>query len=137
MNWRLILILSTPGVVMGVAAVWGLTQGREAPFWLAIGLVTALLIARKAPGEPFQHGLLAGIFTAVVAGLIQVTLFDTYLANNDQTAASLDDLPMSPRLFFLFVATPIVAVSSWGALGAVSWLISKLFRKKPVSTASA
>ena len=57
MNWKLILQLSLFGLAMGLATVFFISSSAEPFFWLAIFIASAYLIATRAPGRYFLHGL--------------------------------------------------------------------------------
>src|SRR2546430_17102735 len=61
LDWRLILELSLFGLAMAVATVFVIPSSVEPIFWLAIFVVCAYLIAKRAPGKFFLHGFLVSL----------------------------------------------------------------------------
>ena len=130
MNWKSTLMLSGIGVLMGLAAVFGLTRSLEGPLWLVIGVGCSLWIARRLV-RPFLHGFWVGLVGGAAATVIQAVFYSTYLERNPGQAVSVQDLPwnLSPRAFVLAVA-PVSGLMSGLMLGLLSWLSSKLIGKK-------
>ena len=65
MNWKLVFQLSLFGLAMALATVFWIPSRLEPFFWLVIFLLSASLIATRAPSRPFLHGLLLGIANCV------------------------------------------------------------------------
>ena len=72
MNWKLILLLSLFGLAMGIATVFFIPSNIEPVFWCIIFLICAWIIAKRARGHFFLHGLLVSIVNSVwiVSGLV-------------------------------------------------------------------
>ena len=135
MNWKLTLLLSLFGVVMGFASIFGWIQGLEPFLWPLIGITCAIWIATKAPARHFLHGFLVGLIGGGVAPLIQALFFDTYIAHSREFAESLSRLPsgLRPRAF-VFLLVPIIALISAGLLGFLAWLAAKIIRRPPTTS---
>src|SRR5713226_7636573 len=131
MNWRLIFGLSLFGLAMAFATVFVIPSNIEPFCWLAIFLICAYIIARRAPGKYFLHGLLVSIVNSVWITAAHVLLFDQYVATHAKEAAMMQSLPMAPRVMVV-VTGPIVGVVSGLVLGLFAWIASKLVSKNAI-----
>ena len=84
MNWKLIFALSLFGVAMAVASLFGLTGRAEPLLWLVIFIVYAWLIAKRASGKYFLHGLLVSVLNSIWITAIHAGFFSMYVANNPE-----------------------------------------------------
>jgi len=75
MNWKLILQLSLFGLAMAFATVYVIPSSVEPFLWLPIFVLCAWLIAKRAPGKVFLHGLLLGIMNSIWITAAHVLLF--------------------------------------------------------------
>jgi hypothetical protein len=116
MNWKLILQLSLFGLAMAVGTVFIIPSRIEPLFWLAIFVVCAYVIATKAPGRYFLHGLMTSIVNSIWITATHVILFDTYIANHPREAEMMTKLPLSPKVMMLCTG-PIIGVISGLVLG--------------------
>ena len=131
MDFRRVMGLASLGLLVGVGGVLGvIPAGTELWLWIAIAIVASVVIARGVSTRHFANGFLTGFVGELLACLVQLLWFDTYLARNPAAAQSFGQLPpgMSPRLFVL-VLTPIVAIVYGLALGAVCWLVARVVRR--------
>jgi hypothetical protein len=130
MNWRLIFALSLFGLAMAVATVYVIPSKIEPIFWLAIFLVCAYVIAKRAPGKYFLHGLCVSLVNAVWITTAHIVLFKDYLPRHPQEAAMMAKMPMpdAPRLMMLMTG-PVVGVVSGIILGLFAFVASKLVKK--------
>ena len=101
MNWKLILSLSTIGVLMGIAGRVGLTGGIEGILWIVIGIVCAIQIAKRVAGEHFLHGFMVGL----IGGLVM------------------------PLLWNGILLAPFISLVSGIVFGLFSWVAGKIVRK--------
>lgn len=132
MNWKLVLLLSTFGLAMGIATVSLVPSTIEPLFWLVIFVICAYLIARYAPGKHFLHGLFVSIFNSVWITLAHASMFYTYAANHPEYMQMVDGLPPAlsghpQRLMFLI--GPVSGLIFGLILGLFSWLASRLVRR--------
>src|SRR5579864_7856394 len=118
MRWPLIFGLSLFGLAMAVGTISEIPSGAEPVFWLAIFLVCAALIARRAPRLVFLHGLALGLVNSVWVTAAHVLLLPTYLANHPREAAMSASMPFPahPRVMMLIVG-PIVGIVSGAVIG--------------------
>jgi hypothetical protein len=133
MNWKLILLLSMFGLAMAIATVFAIPPKIEPLFWLAIFLVCAALIAKRAPGRYFLHGLCVSLVNCLWITSAHVLFFDTYAAGHPEEMARSASAPLPPRLLMLVVG-PVIGVVSGVVLGLFSLVASKLM--KPAAPAS-
>ncbi len=113
MNWKLIFQLSLFGLCMGLATVFVIPSNIEPLFWLAIFLFCAYVIATRAPGRYFLHGLCVSLVNSVWITASHVLLFDHYIANHPQEAAMMTSMPMpdAPRLMMIMMGSVIGLIS--------------------------
>ena len=135
MNWKLILQLSMFGLAMGIATVFVIQSNIEPLFWLAIFIVCAYLIATRAGGKPFAHGLLVGLVNSVWVTASHVLLFDQYIANHPREAAMMTSMPMpdAPRLM-MAITGPVIGLVSGIVLGLFALIASKLLGRRRAPT---
>ncbi|TAL66801.1 MAG: hypothetical protein EPN82_16910 [Bacteroidetes bacterium] len=131
MNYKLILLLSLFGLSMAIATVFVIPSNIEPLFWLAIFLICAYLIAKKAPGKYILHGFLVSLVNCVWVTGAHILLFNSYLANHPSEVEMMNKMPIhgSPRLMML-ITGPIIGIISGLILGLLSFIASKIFKKK-------
>jgi hypothetical protein len=130
-NWGLILQLSLFGLVMAFATVFIVPSNVEPLVWLVIFVICAFLIAKRAPGKVFLHGLLLGVANSVWITGVHVALFDQYLAHHAREAAMMKTMtvPIPPRLLMACVG-PIVGVVSGVIIGLFAVVVGLIARPK-------
>jgi hypothetical protein len=131
LDFRLVLALSMFGLVMGIATVFVIPSTIEPIFWLAIFLVCAYTIARRAPRAFFLHGFLVSLVNSVWITSAHIALVDSYLARHANEAAMMAKMPMpdSPRLMMLMTG-PAVGLVSGLVLGLFSFIAGKLVKRR-------
>lgn len=89
--------------------------------------VCGFLIAVRAPGRFFLHGLLVGIANSVWVTASHIALFDTYIAHHPNEAAMMASMPLptSPRLM-MGLTGPVIGVLSGLVLGLIAVVARKL-----------
>jgi len=129
MNWKLIVQLSLFGLAMAIGTVYFIPSNIEPFFWLAIFIVCAFIIAKRAPGRHFLHGLALGLVNCVWVTAAHVGLFATYIANHPREANMMMNMPLPthPRLMMLIIG-PVVGVISGVVIGVFAWIASKLVK---------
>ncbi len=60
MDWTLIILLSSFGIIMGALSVKGFTNKLEPFLWLLFGIITSLVLSKNIDHNTFLHGLLIG-----------------------------------------------------------------------------
>lgn len=134
MNWKLVFSLSLFGLVMAFGTVYVIASNVEPIFWLAIFLLCALVIAKRAPGSLFLHGLMVGIVNSVWVAGAHVLLFARYIAGHNKEAAMMTSMPLSnhPRVMMMIVG-PVIGVVSGAIIGVLALALSKLVMRHPVT----
>jgi hypothetical protein len=125
MNGKLVLALSMFGLVMGIATVFVIPSAVEPFCWLAIFVVCAIVIARRAPSRPFLHGLLVGVMNSVWITGAHLILFDAYVARHAREAAMLAEAPL-PAHALMAITGPAIGVISGVVLGGLALLAKRL-----------
>jgi len=125
MNAKLVLQLSLFGLVMAIATVFVIPSTVEPVCWLVIFPVCAYLIARRAPGSYFLHGLLLGLLNSVWITSAHVLLFDQYIARHQREAEMMAQMPLAPKAMML-VTGPIVGVVSGIVLGILALVVHRI-----------
>jgi hypothetical protein len=111
MNWKIILLLSLFGPVMGIASLTGWIQFFVLYLWTVIGILCAFVVAWRAaaPSKLFLQGLIIGLLSTLASSVICVLFFDTYLQNNTTTATILErqNVFFSLKSFAFITSIPI------------------------------
>ncbi len=128
MNWKLVLALSMFGLVMGIATVFVIPSSIEPLFWLAIFVTCAVVIAKRAPGKYFLHGLCTSLVNSVWITAAHVAFFDAYIARHAREAAMSAQMG-SPRMMMVLTG-PIVGLVSGLVLGLFAFVAGKLLAPK-------
>jgi hypothetical protein len=128
MNWPLVLKLSLFGLAMAVATVFVIPSSLEPIFWLVIFIICAVVIARRAEGRNFVHGLLVGIVNSVWVTGAHVLLFDTYVANHQAEAQAMSTMPLPPRVMMAVIG-PVIGVVSGVVIGILAVIAAKILRR--------
>lgn len=138
MNWKLIFQLSLFGLAMAFATVFVVPSNVEPLLWLPIFILCAYLIATRAGGNPFVHGLMVGIVNSIWITAAHVLLFDQYVARHAKEAAMMAQMPngISPRIMMACIG-PIVGIVSGIVLGLFSLVAAWLVRRGSKGTAAA
>jgi hypothetical protein len=127
MNWKLIAGLSALGLLMGSGSVLGATGEAEPLLWLAVAVVCALTVARKAPVAHYRHGFLVGVSCVLIASCLELLFFDAYLAANPDRAEMLERLPGTLDAWtYQLLLAPVFAALFGMVWGALSWLARRL-----------
>jgi hypothetical protein len=137
MSWKLILGLSMFGLAMAIGTVYVISGRLGGPLWLAIFVICAVAIARRAPGRFFLHGFLVGLTNWMWVAGAHVMLIDTYRARHPIESIAMPTLPslLAPvvRLMRRF-ELPIPGASGL-IIGLLSWIASKIPARRKASRA--
>jgi hypothetical protein len=130
MNGKLILSLSLFGLAMAIATVYFIPTGTEPVFWLPIFAISAFVIARRAPGLFFLHGLSVGLTNWIWVTGAHIILWDTFLARHAEEAAAMRAVPVPDLLRRYDLPVP---GASGIVIGLLSWIASKIpsLRRRP------
>ena len=134
MNWKLIFSLSLFGLVMAFGTVYVIASNVEPIFWLAIFLVCALVIAKRAPRSYFLHGLMVGVVNSIWVTGAHVFLFARYVAGHHKEAAMMASMPLPthPRVMMLIVG-PAIGVVSGAIIGVLALGLGKIVTRRPAT----
>lgn len=127
MDWKVIIILSAIGLIMGLLSVKGFTQKLEPFLWLLFGIATSLVLSKNIDNKTFLHGLLIGLAWGIINGLTQSVFFDTYLANNPQLQQNFQKTTFMQPKYFVLVTGPIIGLITGLVLGGLSLLFKKVW----------
>jgi hypothetical protein len=123
MSWKLIFGLSLFGLAMGFAPIGPIPQGIEPHLWLGIFVMSALVIAKRAPGRYFLHGLSVSLISSVWVTAAHVALFDHNVAIHGRVLAMTAQAGQPPLV--LILGGPVVGIAAGLMLGALAWGVSK------------
>lgn len=124
MRWSLVGALSLFGLAMGVATVFVIPSKIEPVFWLGIFVFCAWVIAKRAPGKYFMHGLCTSLVNSVWITSAHIALFDAYVARHADEAKMMASMPASGRVMMLMTG-PVVGLVSGVVLGLFAYVASK------------
>ena len=131
MNWELIFSLAAFAIAMGVASVFGYTQGIELYCWLVIACICAFVLARSVVHKLFLHGLLVGIAQGIINGIVQSSFYNTYLQNNPQVAEQMRQNPFPfPPSVFVLLSSPFIGAVYGVVVGLLTMILVKVMRKR-------
>lgn len=128
MNWRLVLALSMFGLAMGIATVFIVPSTVEPIVWMAIFITCAVIIARRAPGKFFLHGLCVSLLNSVWITGAHILLFDAYAARHAREIAMSSGTPLGPR-GMMAVMGPLIGLASGLILGLFAFVAAKIMRR--------
>lgn len=135
MNWSLVGLLSSLGLLMAALSTRGLTRGIEQYLWIILALFATLVLARNLGQRHFTHGLLVGIAWGLTNCLVQVAFFEVYARNNPDLAKQFAAAPQNPRLMFLMMG-PLIGLVTGLVLGSMGWLAHKAIPPSTTQSAS-
>jgi len=135
LNWRLILAFASLGPALGLASVYGITDGLETPIWLLLAIATAIGLGRRAPRQAFLHGVLTGVLAAGSVPLVHAALLPTYLAHSAAFAEQMSQVPARPGpRAVLLLSAPLWAAAGGLGLGVSAWAAGRVFARGGGST---
>ena len=117
MNWKLIFALS----------LFGLGY-LEPLLWLIIFIMYAWLIATRAPGKYFLHGLLVSVVNSIWITAIHVIFFSTYARSNPGFVQSAPP-GWNPRLMMIIFG-PLFGLLFGLVAGLFASIASKIVSKR-------
>ncbi len=127
MDWTLIALLSSFGIIMGVLSVKGFTQKLEPYLWFLFGVISAVVLSKNIDHKTFLHGLLIGLLWGIINGLTQSSFFDTYLLNNPSLQEGFKKTTFIQPRYFVLITGPIIGIISGLVLGGLTLLFKKLW----------
>jgi hypothetical protein len=127
MNWTLILLLSSFGLVMGLLSIKGYTQRIEPFLWLFFAIITAIILSKNTDNKTFLHALLIGLFWGILNGITQSAVFDQYLANNPNIQKRFNQSTFIKPRYFVMVTAPVIGLITGLVLGGLTLLLKKIW----------
>jgi hypothetical protein len=124
MSWKLVFGLSLFGLAMGIATVFVIPSDIEPFVWLGLLVVCSVLIAKRAPGKYFVHGLCVSLLNSVWITGAHLALFDKYVAGHAREAAMVAKMGGSLQMM-MAVSGLIAGLASGIVLGLCAWVLSK------------
>lgn len=133
MQWKLLLALSTLGLVSGLIALFG-WWAAMGPYPYAIGfMICTFALATKVENKHALHGLILGLLIGAVEALVGQLFVNTYLDHNlDQAEAYM----WSFGRFFVLIGL-ISGVVYGVVLGLTGWVIGRVSRTRRVQSRAA
>lgn len=127
MSWKLVFGLSLFGLAMGIARVLAIPLHVEPYAWLAVFVVSAIAIAKRAPARYFLHGLCVSLLDAAWVTIAHVALFDRYVAGHGHEAALAEQYAslVGSTKIVMAITGPVVGVASGIVLGLLAYVMSK------------
>ena len=131
-NWKLIFQLSIFGLIMAIATISLIPQNIEPYIWIAVMIVIAIIVAKKAPGKYFLHGFFVSIFNCVWITIAHVLFASTYLPNHPQYQQMIAGMPdmmrNHERITMIVLALPF-GIGFGLVLGLFCFIASKIVKK--------
>lgn len=87
MNWKLILLLSLSGILIGLANVYVIPAKYSAVVEMPVYLGCAYVLARVQERKHFVHGVVVGVICAILATAVRIVLVEQYLTHQYVDAA--------------------------------------------------
>ncbi|HXG01250.1 MAG TPA: hypothetical protein VNL69_10690 [Bacteroidota bacterium] len=130
MQWKTVVTLGVFGLLMGIASVFGYTEGAETVLWIAIALFAAYWLEKHVEQRLLVHGICAGVLIGFINSIVQAAFFSSYLANNPLAAKGFVDTGgVAPRVFVVVVGTLIGFVYGL-VLGGLALAARKLLARR-------
>lgn len=130
MHWRLIALLGSWGLVMGLlTSLVGISPMIEPFLWFgAYAIWIPVIVWRRAPA--FETGLAASLLSGVLVGPVQAALMTPYLANNPGYAELFEGTRR--ELAIGMVSQGVVAGFVFGlGVGGLTWLVARVTGRTP------
>ena len=131
MNWKLILLLSSFGLLIGVASLFGFTHGIEPLLWLLIFLLYAWWIANNCNRLHFIHAFLASVLDGTWIAIIHFIFFSTYIRHNPEVLERFKTLPPGVNLRVLtLVMGPLVGAIFGVVAGLFAYVVWRIIKRR-------
>jgi hypothetical protein len=140
MRWGLVLSLSMFGLAMALGTVAVIPARLGGPLWIAIFIITSIIIAKRADGRFFLHGFVVGLVNWAWVTASHVVFHATYVAHHASDIATRQayTLPAMPAPIaaiigpaFAFLQTYDAPIPGLSAIiyGTLSWAGAKWLRR--------
>lgn len=127
-NWKLILLLSLFGLMMGLVSISFASSNIEPLLWFIIFPICAFIIAKKSPGRYFLHGVFLGILNSIWITVVHIIFLDAYIKHHPDEATMIINSTNSPIIVML-VTGLIVGVVSGIIFGLFALILYKTIKK--------
>ncbi len=126
-NWKIVLILSSFGIVMALLSVFGNVKGSyELVLWALLAIVSSYMIAKKGGRLPFIEGVTTGVLSGILNSAVQFFFFRQYILNNPGKLEQFREIPLEmPAQYLILFTGPIIGL----IYGIILGIISTSFRK--------
>jgi hypothetical protein len=132
MNWKLIFQLSVFGLIMAFGTISLIPEMIEPAFWAAIFIFCAYIIARRASGKYFWHGLFLGLANCVWITAAHFIFYNTYITHHPSVLKMSQQHPIfltHPRIDMLIIS-PFIGIVSGIVIGIFALIASLLMKKR-------
>jgi hypothetical protein len=132
MNWKLIFQLSVFGLIMAFGTISLIPPMIEPVFWITIFIFCAYIIATRANGKYFLHGLFLGLANCVWITAAHFVFYNTYITHHPEVLKMSQQhpiFPSHPRIDMLIIA-PFIGIASGIIIGLFAIIASALMKKK-------
>ena len=126
MNWTIILLLASFGLVMGLLSINGYTQKIEPFLWLFFGLIAAFILSRNVTNKPLVHALLIGLFWGILNGAAQSVFFDQYLTNNPRLEERFKQSAFIQPKWLVLITAPLIGLVAGVLVAGLTWLFKRI-----------
>jgi hypothetical protein len=135
MNWKLVVQLSTFGLIMAFATISLIPEKFEFIFWLAIFVFCAYVIAKVCAGKYFLNGLCVSLVNCIWITVAHILFYSSYIANHPSVSKMAQAHPLFPTHPRLTMAVTglFIGVGSGLVLGLFAFIASKIVTKKPAA----
>src|SRR5690349_4833267 len=116
MSWKLIFALSLLGLAGGLATIFAVPLTYEPHLWVAILGLSAILIAKRAKGSYFLHGLFVSLLNSLWVTGAHFALFDNYVTVHARVVALAARIG-SPHMIMMAVGGPLLGIAAGIVLG--------------------
>ena len=128
MNWKMIIAISTLGIVIGIGLVLGFVHDIIY-YRISIIIIFSLLISIKIDKNKFLNGFIAGLIIECVPSIVVFIFFSTFIANSNARTV------INEKYFdyFMLGYGVLTGIVTGMFIGFLSWLIADLnFNIKPI-----
>ena len=126
MNWTIILLLASFGLLMGLLSINGYTQKIEPFLWLVFGIIVAYILSRNINNKPLLHALLIGLFWGVLNGASQSAFFDQYLTNNPSLQERFKQSTFIQPRWLVLISGPVIGLITGILIAGLTWLFKRM-----------
>ena len=128
-NWKFIVQLSMPGLVMAFATISLVSSSAEPFVWILIFLWAGYMVAKNTGGKHFLYGFFVSILNSVWVTGVHIAFAGVYLDHHPQEAAMMSAISASGSPWFTMLTTGMMIGGVSGIiLGFVALIAGKILR---------